>query len=58
MCCLKELKVVRKCLKIAEVMEYVMCFAAQLVLWPSSVSVYVCLAVSLQNAVYVLSEGA
>jgi len=49
---------VRKCLKIAEVMEYVMCFAAQLVLWPSSVSVYVCLAVSLQNAVYVLSEGA
>ena len=48
----------RKCLKIAEVMEYVMCFAAQLVLWPSSVSVYVCLAVSLQNAVYVLSEGA
>jgi len=33
-----------------------MCFAAHLVLWAGSVSVYICLAVSLQNAVYVLVE--
>ena len=35
-----------------------MFFAIELLLWASLVSVDICLAVSHQNAVYMLSEGA